>query len=657
VELAEQAGVYVILDLHGAPGCQSVDMPSGRVGQNKLWTDARAQRKTIFLWRELAKRYGNRPAVVAYDLINEPFGDPAEDIRPELVKLVDRTYAAIREVDQETLILAPASRRGIACYGDPRQRGWVNTGFTDHYYPGLFGQGEPTLAAHSDLLQYVVPVQRDLLAQYEAPFLVGEFNVVFDFLAQPELMRCYYDTFARCGWMATMWSLRCQTSGGGVGDNNWCLAANATPSRLPDLRTASFEEIARGFRELGTVELAVDEELRDALAAEPAPRFYLPRTRTSVERETTNLDGWTSKPVGDCLSGRAARCKADAFTITGGGIDVWGTQDEFQYTYRKVSGDADLDVRMPAFDGSDEFAKAGVMLRSSTSSDAAHAFIHVFEDGRVMFASRESAGRPTTEQCLAISGFPVSLGLRREDQQLYARFTDLDGAWQEEKVALPSALSGGLLGLAVCAHDDRALMPVTFQAVEQTLDPAEPSAPKPCNLLANGSFEQAHDAPQDSDTAAHWGRWGHWINRETTWTPVRDGHCLLAYHHWRITNQEDSGVYQDVSSIQPGTSYTFSIDACRDVPEAGGHGPQSVEIRLECLDGRRILRSAAHTYRFADIALGGGWSRLQVTGVAQTDTMRVVIIVRPSTTTPRSSAMKFDKAMLYAADAGIAHGN
>ena len=157
--------------------------------------------------------------------------------------------------------------------------------------------------------------------------------------------------------------------------------------------------------------------------------------------------------------------------------------------------------------------------------------------------------------------------------------------------------------------------------------------------LLNPSFEMPED-PEDwvSDQAAHWGRWGHWINRETGWTPTRGGDCLLAYHHFRIESDDSSGVYQDVPGITPNTECTFSVYAFKDSDTNVGQ----IELRLEPFDGGEALASAV--YRMGDIAKGR-WKLISVTGRNLTDGVRVLIICQPKSK-KRSGALKFDEAVL-----------
>lgn len=86
--------------------------------------------------------------------------------------------------------------------------------------------------------------------------------------------------------------------------------------------------------------------------------------------------------------------------------------------------------------------------------------------------------------------------------------------------------------------------------------------------LRNTSFEEPPDSGLGynwvSDRAVFWERWGGWFNRETSWSPVFSGQCLMAYHHWRIQGDDTSGIYQDIAEVTPGQPYVFSIRIFKD---------------------------------------------------------------------------------------------
>lgn len=65
--------IYLILDLHAAPGGQGNDRPIADVDTIKpsLWESEANQKKTIALWKKLAERYKDEEWIGGYDLINE----------------------------------------------------------------------------------------------------------------------------------------------------------------------------------------------------------------------------------------------------------------------------------------------------------------------------------------------------------------------------------------------------------------------------------------------------------------------------------------------------------------------------------------------------------------------------------------------------------
>ena len=161
--------------------------------------------------------------------------------------------------------------------------------------------------------------------------------------------------------------------------------------------------------------------------------------------------------------------------------------------------------------------------------------------------------------------------------------------------------------------------------------------------IKNSSFEDPVDSGLGynwgSDRAVHWERWGGWFNRETTWTPVLDGQCMMAYHHWRIQGEETSGIYQDIGDVPSGKPYTFTVQVMKDK----GANAEYVEIRLESYLGGQTL--ASKVFRMADMK-GGKWVPLSVTGLPQSQGIRVLVITKPGRAGQRKGAIKFDEASL-----------
>ncbi len=107
--------IYVILDLHAAPGGQGRDAAISDYDASKpsLWESEENRKKTVALWRRLAERYANEKWIGGYDLINETnwnFTPGAngngcdEATNAPLRALLVEITNAIREVDTNHLI-------------------------------------------------------------------------------------------------------------------------------------------------------------------------------------------------------------------------------------------------------------------------------------------------------------------------------------------------------------------------------------------------------------------------------------------------------------------------------------------------------------------------------------------------------------------------
>ncbi len=91
--------IYVILDLHCAPGGESDQTISDYdPSVPSLWQDTAKQTRTVDLWKTIAARYKSEPAVAGYDLLNEPRWNFTNGNKP-LYDLYVRITNAIRTVD------------------------------------------------------------------------------------------------------------------------------------------------------------------------------------------------------------------------------------------------------------------------------------------------------------------------------------------------------------------------------------------------------------------------------------------------------------------------------------------------------------------------------------------------------------------------------
>lgn len=100
IEWCKRHEVYIVLDLHSAPGGQSSVFVADP-DEVKLWDSEENQDRTIAIWRAIAGRYKDEKVIAGYDLLNEPgYTNPAD-----LIVMYYQIIDAIREVDPYHMVI------------------------------------------------------------------------------------------------------------------------------------------------------------------------------------------------------------------------------------------------------------------------------------------------------------------------------------------------------------------------------------------------------------------------------------------------------------------------------------------------------------------------------------------------------------------------
>src|SRR5512142_2212100 len=182
VAWARAHGLWVILDLHAAPGSQNEGWHSDNaVGTALLWLHPHFQQRVRDLWVRIAEHYRDEPAVAGYDLLNEPNAPTLDHL--------NRAYrdwtAAIRAVDRRHVLFLEGNAYSVVFDGlDEPFDG--NTVYSSHNYslasfkarryPGPVGGVHHDRARiEADLLR-----QNRWLFEREVPAWVGEFWPILD---------------------------------------------------------------------------------------------------------------------------------------------------------------------------------------------------------------------------------------------------------------------------------------------------------------------------------------------------------------------------------------------------------------------------------------------------------------------------------------------
>jgi hypothetical protein len=100
--------IYVILDMHGAPGGQTgANIDDSPKDLPEMFIDKKYEDQAVDLWLKIVQRYKDEPVVAAYDLLNEPLPGvtgSAEKYKHLLIPFYKRLIAEIRKIDQKHMI-------------------------------------------------------------------------------------------------------------------------------------------------------------------------------------------------------------------------------------------------------------------------------------------------------------------------------------------------------------------------------------------------------------------------------------------------------------------------------------------------------------------------------------------------------------------------
>jgi hypothetical protein len=154
------------------------------------------------------------------------------------------------------------------------------------------------------------------------------------------------------------------------------------------------------------------------------------------------------------------------YRITGGGANIWAKSDEFQFLWRKLSGNVAMTATMQFVgSGGAPHRKAGLMLRASLEPDAPYVDAVVHGDGLTNLQSREVAGDITRAVRFPVQA-PTQIRLERRGAA-FSLWTAKAGEPLQEAGSIQVPLGNGPVyaGLFVCSHDPKTVETVVFTNV------------------------------------------------------------------------------------------------------------------------------------------------------------------------------------------------
>ncbi len=184
-------------------------------------------------------------------------------------------------------------------------------------------------------------------------------------------------------------------------------------------------------------------------------------TFSSVNIATT--PAFNFNPIGTSAADAQQDFIVDTVTLSARGADIWGTSDQFMFANTAWSGDGTITVDVRSIDNTSAWAKAGVMFRASTATNAAHVSLFITPGKGVAMQYRASTGA-SSFQAAQVTGVtaPKFLRLTRQGNTFTGQWSADLVNWQTvSAISIPLPASG-LAGLAVTSHNTSASATAVF---------------------------------------------------------------------------------------------------------------------------------------------------------------------------------------------------
>jgi len=158
---------------------------------------------------------------------------------------------------------------------------------------------------------------------------------------------------------------------------------------------------------------------------------------------------------------------SSAYTVAGGGANMWFTNDAFHFVWKKVSGDATLAADISFLGtGGDPHRKACLLVRQSLEPDSAYADAALHGDGLTSLQYRADKNERTYEIQSGVTG-PKRLRIEKRGRYVSMSIGGANGEWRPAGGSFRLDLVDPFyVGLGVCAHNNDRTEKAVFSNVD-----------------------------------------------------------------------------------------------------------------------------------------------------------------------------------------------
>ena len=252
---------------------------------------------------------------------------------------------------------------------------------------------------------------------------------------------------------------------------------------------------------------------------------------------------------------------AGTYTVTGAGVDIWDNADQFHFAFKEFTGGGSIIAKIESVENTQEFAKAGVMIRDTLEANSRYVGVFVTPENGVRFQYRSQTDGSTDRYFEEGITAPHWVKLERTTGGLVRAYHSADGAtWTRFDLIQVSMDSPMYIGLAVTSHDVALTCEAAFSNVSLPDTNADPqwtdqdigmnsNEAEPMYFALNGATVY-HDDPA--------------ATQMDTWTQWTIDLTRFADQGVDLANVETIAIgFGDKNNLQAGGSGTMFFDDIR----------------------------------------------------------------------------------------------
>jgi hypothetical protein len=220
----------------------------------------------------------------------------------------------------------------------------------------------------------------------------------------------------------------------------------------------------------GTPAIAMSKTVQAGLAVAAANTEALATTVFSHLSISQSTDfAFSDSDVGIPATAGSTATPNEGYIVTGGGADVYGSNQHFHYSSESHTGDGEIIARVDSLTNTGTWAMGGVMFRDSNSANdptAPFAMVFANPNSGVVFQWSSRDGNYASCYRTEVKDIPVWVKLVRVNNE-FSGFYSMDGVnWTQIGTAQSIGISQtAQVGLYACANNDNAATAAQFSQV------------------------------------------------------------------------------------------------------------------------------------------------------------------------------------------------